>query len=132
MATITLNNWKDSLPLGVAIHAKLINEDQDKFAVNITTYTIKQVNGFLLYYILFYQDRYYTNLQLWKYFREDFIGWTADTWALSNVNIIQDFQDFLCRNRVYITKNSNLIISNIQAVIIGIEELVWTEAKIIC
>jgi len=27
MATPTLNNWKDSLPLGVAEYAKLINED---------------------------------------------------------------------------------------------------------
>jgi len=27
VATITLNNWRDSLPLGVATYAKLINED---------------------------------------------------------------------------------------------------------
>jgi len=27
MATPTLNNWKDSLPPGVAEHAKLINKD---------------------------------------------------------------------------------------------------------
>jgi hypothetical protein len=62
MATPTLNNWKDSLPLGVAKHAKLINKDWDEFAFNIITYTIKQVNGFLLYYIVFYQNRYYANL----------------------------------------------------------------------
>ena len=41
MATPILNNWKDSLLLGVAKHAKLINENWDKFAFNITTYTIK-------------------------------------------------------------------------------------------
>ena len=57
--------------------------------------------------------------------------WTADTWALSNVSIVQNFQDFLYRNGVYIAKNSNLIINNIQAVIISTEEPVWTEAKII-
>jgi len=54
MATPTLNNWKDSLLLGVAKHTKLIDEDWDEFAFNITTYTIKQVNGFLLYHIIFY------------------------------------------------------------------------------
>ena len=59
------------------------------------------------------------------------MGQTANTQALSNVNIIQDFQDFLYRNRVYITENSNPIASNIQAVIISIEEPVQTEAKII-
>ena len=74
MATPTLNNWKDSLLLGVATHANLINEDWDEFAFNTTTCTAKQVNSFLLYYIIFYQDRCYTNLQLWEYFREDFIG----------------------------------------------------------
>ena len=62
MAMPTLNDWKDSLLLGVATHANLIDKDWDKFAFNIITYTAKQVNGFLLYYIVFYQDRYYANL----------------------------------------------------------------------
>ena len=50
----TPNNWEDSLPLGVAAYAKLINKNWDEFAFNITTYTAKQVNGFLLHHILFY------------------------------------------------------------------------------
>ena len=41
MATPTLNDWKDSLLLGVAIYANLIDEDWDEFAFNIITYTIK-------------------------------------------------------------------------------------------
>jgi len=41
MATPTLNNWKDSLLLGVAKYIKLINKDWDEFAFNITTYTAK-------------------------------------------------------------------------------------------
>ena len=91
MATPTLNNWEDSLPLGVALYAKLINKDWDEFTINITTCTAKQVNGFLLYCIIFYRNRYYADLQLWEYFREDFAGWTADTWALGNANIVWDF-----------------------------------------
>jgi len=62
MATPTSNNWKDSLPLGVAKHAKLIDKDWDEFAFNIITYTAKQVNSFLLYYIIFYRNRCYANL----------------------------------------------------------------------
>jgi len=54
MATPTLNNWKDSLLLGVAKYIKLINKDWDEFAFNIITYTVKQVNSFLLHYIIFY------------------------------------------------------------------------------
>ena len=58
------------------------------------------------------------------------MGWTADTQALSNANIIWDFQNFLHRNGVYVAKNSNPIASNIQAIIIGTEEPVQTETKI--
>ena len=54
MATAILNNWRDSLPLGVAIYAKLIDKDWDEFTINTITYTVKQVNGFLLHRILFY------------------------------------------------------------------------------
>ena len=41
MATAILNDWRDFLPLGVAIYAKLIDKDQDEFTINITTYTVK-------------------------------------------------------------------------------------------
>jgi len=59
------------------------------------------------------------------------MGWTADTWALGNVNIVWDFQDFLHRNGVYVAENSSPIASNIQAVITSAEELIWTETEII-
>ena len=79
MATPTLNNWKDSLLLGVAEYARLINKDWDKLAFNTTTCIIKQVNSFLLHYIVFYQNRCYADSQLWEYFKENFVGWTANT-----------------------------------------------------
>jgi hypothetical protein len=41
MAMAILNNWRDSLLLGVAIYAKLINKDCDEFTFNTTTYTTK-------------------------------------------------------------------------------------------
>ena len=50
----TLNDWRDSLPLKVAIYMRFINKDWDEFTINIITYTAKQVNGFFLYNILFY------------------------------------------------------------------------------
>ena len=62
MAIPTLNNWEDSLPLRVALYAKLINKNWDKFTFNTTTYIIKQVNSFLLHHIIFYQSRHYANL----------------------------------------------------------------------
>ena len=53
MAMTTLNNWRDSLLLGVAIYVKLINEDWDEFLFFDTIIcTIKQVNSFLLYQLL--------------------------------------------------------------------------------
>jgi len=37
----TLNDWKDSLLLGVTTYAKLINKNWDEFTINIITYTAK-------------------------------------------------------------------------------------------
>jgi len=41
MATPTLNDWEDSLPLGVAAYIKFINKNWDEFTINIITYTAK-------------------------------------------------------------------------------------------
>ena len=41
MATPTLNDWEDSLLLGVAIYAKFINKNWDEFTIDIITYTAK-------------------------------------------------------------------------------------------
>ena len=41
MATTIPNDWRDSLPLGVATYAKLIDKDWDEFTINTTTYTVK-------------------------------------------------------------------------------------------
>ena len=41
MATAISNDWRDFLPLGVAIYAKLINKNWDEFIINIITYIIK-------------------------------------------------------------------------------------------
>ncbi len=38
---ITPKDWRDSLPLGVAIYIKLIDEDWDEFIINTTTCTAK-------------------------------------------------------------------------------------------
>ena len=74
MAMPTLNDWEDSLLLGVTLYAKLINKNWDKFIFNIITYTTKQVNSFLLHRIIFYRSRHYADSQLWEYFKEDFVG----------------------------------------------------------
>ena len=62
MAITILNDWRDSLLLKVAMYAKLINEDWDEFTINITTYTVKQVNSFILHHILFYRNSHYADL----------------------------------------------------------------------
>ena len=36
-----LNDWRDSLLLGVTVYVKLINKDWDKFTIDIITYTAK-------------------------------------------------------------------------------------------
>ena len=131
MAITILNNQRDSLPLGVATYAKLIDENWDEFTINITTCTAKQVNGFLLHRILFYRSRYYADSQLWEYFREDFVGWTVDTWALGNTYIIRDFQDFLREKGVFVPIDGGNIGDNIQKQVLNAkEEHKWTLQEI--
>ena len=42
------------------------------------------------FYIVLYSTEIDTTpiLQLWEHFKKDFAGWTANTWALNNVNIV--------------------------------------------
>ena len=41
MATPTLNNWENSLLLGVALYVKLINKNWNEFIFNIIICTVK-------------------------------------------------------------------------------------------
>ena len=58
------------------------------------------------------------------------MGWTTDTWALGNVNIVQDFQDFLRENGVFIPMDGGAIGDNIQQVLDVEEEHEWTPQEI--
>jgi hypothetical protein len=58
------NNWKDALLLGIDKYAILVNKNWNNFMINIANIIIKQVNKFLLYYILYYQKQLYTNYKL--------------------------------------------------------------------
>ena len=117
MATAILNDWRDSLPPGVASYAKLIDENWDDFTIDIATCTAKQVNGFILHQLLFYRSRSYTDIKLWECFREDFAEWTLNIWKLGNTQVVQEFRNFLHRNKVAVVKDGSSIAGNIQAVI---------------
>ena len=72
-----------------------------------------------------------TLIQHWEYFREDFMGWTADTWALGNINIVQNFRDFLRENGVFVPINGGNIGDNIQKQVLDAEkEHKWTPQEI--
>ena len=51
------------------------------------------VNGYILWHMDYYKGRY-DDIVLWEYFREDFEGWTKDTFALGNNRLVGDFRDF--------------------------------------
>ena len=55
---------------------------------------------------------------------------TADTQALNNINIVQDFQDFLRENGVFIPMDGGAIGDNIQQVLNAEEEHEWTPQEI--
>ena len=59
------------------------------------------------------------------------MGWTANTQALSNINIVRNFQDFLRENGVFVPINGGNIGDNIQEQVLNAkEEHKWTPQEI--
>ena len=48
----------------------------------------QDLNGFLLHCIAHYKDSEYNDIMLWYCMKEDFVGWTKETWAFVNKLII--------------------------------------------
>jgi len=45
--------------------------------------------------------------------KEDFVGWTKETWALAKKVIIRDFRNFLWENGVFVPIDGGIIRDNI-------------------
>ena len=89
-------------------------ETWDTDIINFKDAKQQDLNGFLLYCIVYYKDSKYNNTILWEYMKEDFIGWTKETWAPANKDIVQEFRDFLRENGVFVPKDGGSIRDNIQ------------------
>ena len=50
------------------------------------------------------------------------MGWTTNTQALGNINIVQNFRDFLQENGVFIPINGGIIGDNIQEQVLDAKE----------
>jgi hypothetical protein len=83
------NDWKNSLPPGVDQYARVIDETWDSFEFDINNHTTKQMNGYLLYRIIFYQSKNYIDTKLWECFKEDFDEWTLEIWSKGNRDIVE-------------------------------------------
>ena len=56
-------------------------ETWDKDILNFANAKPQDLNGFLLHRIAHYKDSKYNDSMLWYCVREDFIGWTKETWT---------------------------------------------------
>ena len=65
------------------INLKIENKD-----INYANAKQKDLNGFLLYHIVYYTDSKYNDTILKYCIKEDFIKWIKETWALTNKLII--------------------------------------------
>ena len=63
MASIYLKKYKKDINLKI--------QDTDINSINTKQ---QDLNGFLVYYIVYYTDSKYKDLILWYYIKEDFIG----------------------------------------------------------
>ena len=65
------------------INLKIWNKD-----INYANAKQKDLNGFLLYYMVHYIDSKYNNIILWYCIKENFIRWIKETWAFINKLIV--------------------------------------------
>ena len=82
----------------------------------------KDLNGFLLYYMVYYIDSKYNNTMLQYYIKEDFIRQIKEIQVPINKDIIQEFHNFLQEYRVFVPIDRGIIRDNIQEYIINAKE----------
>ena len=103
----------------------------DTAIINLKNVNEQDLNGFLLYRMAHYKDSEYDDTALWECIREDFVGWTKETWAPARKDIVRDFRDFLRENGVFVPKDGGAIGDNIQEQVIDAkEEHEWTPQEI--
>ena len=95
---------------------------QNKDIINFATAKLQDLNGFLLYRIVYYRDSEYNNTILQECIKEDFIRQIKEIQAPIKKDIIQDFYNFLQGNRVFVPKDGGIIGDNIQEQVLNVEK----------
>ena len=72
--------------------------------------------------MVYYKDSEYNDTMLWYYIKEDFVGWTKETWAPANKDIVREFRNFLRENGVFVPMDGGVIGDNIQERVINAKE----------
>ncbi|RKF61005.1 hypothetical protein GcM3_160016 [Golovinomyces cichoracearum] len=88
--------------------------------------TEKVVNGHLLHTKLWYEKGDY---ELWKKFREDFEGWTAEIFNIGDTKIRRDFRNFLVQHGVYIPRNGAKVSDSLFKVVRDENYHEWTDQE---
>ena len=73
----------------------------------------QDLNGFLLHRMAHYKDSEYNDTMLWQCMKEDFVGWTKETWVPAKKDIVRDFRNFLRENGVFVPIDRAIIRDNI-------------------
>ena len=100
---------------------------QGTVIINFEDVNQQNLNGFLLHCMAHYKDSEYNDTMLWYYIKEDFVGWTKETWVPVNKNIVQEFHNFFWKYGVFVPMDGGIIGNNIQEHVIDTkEEHKWT------
>ena len=75
------------------------------------------VNGYIMYYIQYYQREKLRDRILWEYFREDFEGWTKDIFNLGHKNLVRVLRDHLRVYGCYVGRDRRTLSINLQITI---------------
>ena len=88
------------------------------------------VNGYIMYYIQYYQREKFRDRILWDYFWEDFEGWTKDIFNLSHKNLVQVLRDHLRVYGCYVGRDRRTLPTNLQIAVEEEEYHKWTKEEI--
>jgi len=91
----------------------------------------QEIAEFIENRLTYYKSQEYQDGELWEAFREDFEGWTKDTFFTArDKDLVKRLRGFLRRYGVWVSKDGDRIGANLQKVIEESSYHEWTKAEI--
>jgi hypothetical protein len=94
------DKYTDEIPEGLKYKVERWNEPFD--FTNPSHLTSPVVSGYVLKILLRYRKGIFKGKRMWEYFKEDFKGFTQDTWKKANRQVTREMREILILREVWV------------------------------